>query len=157
MVNYLLVQPFYTMWQSRMYIIYREADHMRMFRQIFVLYSLVLTYAALGLAVLSPEIVRLLTSSNFAASQYVVPIISLAYVFYGIGYYLQLGMFLTSRTRAIGGVSMGAAVLNLGLNYVLIRKLRNAGRRMGHAVGVRCDRSGQLLVFAEGSAQWIWD
>ena len=120
MMNYLMVQPFYAMWQSRMYVIHTQPDHPKVFSQMFVLYSLVLIYAGLALSILSPEIVSVMVSSKFSASQDVIPIVAFAYVFYGISYYTQLGMFLTNNTHMVGMVSAAAAVLNLGLNYVLI-------------------------------------
>ena len=120
MINYMLVQPFYAMWQARMYNIHAQPEHPKIFSQIFVLYSLVLTYAALAVAVFSPEVVMVMADPKFAGGKDVVPIVSLAYVFYGVGSYLQLGMFLANRTKAIGMVGSAAAVLNLGLNYVLI-------------------------------------
>ena len=36
MINVLLVQPFFVMWQSRMYAIYSNERHLSIFRQIFV-------------------------------------------------------------------------------------------------------------------------
>jgi O-antigen/teichoic acid export membrane protein len=122
MINYMLVQPFYAMWQARMYSIYEHAEHAKIFRLIFVFYSLGLTYAALGIAVFSPEVVRVMADPKFAAGQDVVPVVAFAYVFYGIGSYVQLGMFLANKTKAIGAVSSVAAVFNLALNYVLVGK-----------------------------------
>jgi O-antigen/teichoic acid export membrane protein len=120
MLNYLLVQPFYAMWQPRMYVIYGRAEHAKIFRQIFALYSLVLTFSGLGLAVFGPEIVSVMADRKFQAAQEVVPVVALSYVLYGIGLYAQLGMFLTDRTRDVGAVGAVAAILNLGLNYLLI-------------------------------------
>jgi len=127
MLNYLLVQPFYVMWQSRMYIIHKRTNHREVFGQMFVLYSFVLTYAGLGLAVLSPEIVRLMVDARFRQGQEVIPIVALAYIFYGAGYYMQLGMFLTDKTSHVGLVGAGAAVLNLALNYILVLKFGMIG------------------------------
>ena len=120
MINYLLVQPFYVMWQSRMYVIHGRVDHPRVFGQLFVLYSVLLIYAGLGMAILSPEIMHVMVDARFQPGQAVIPIVAAAYVFYGIGYYVQLGMFLTGNTKLIGGVSAAAAVLNLALNYILV-------------------------------------
>jgi O-antigen/teichoic acid export membrane protein len=120
MLNYLIIQPFYVMWQVRMYIIHAEPDHPKIFGQIFVLYSLLLTYAGLALSMFSPEIVRLMVGPKYSSSQDVIPLVALAYIFYGIGYYSQLGMFLTNRTQLIGIISFAAAALNFVLNYVLI-------------------------------------
>jgi len=120
MMNYLLVQPFYVMWQSRMFAVHGLPNHEKVFSRIFVLYSLVLVYAGLALSMLSPEIVRLMVGPNFAASQPVVPVVVLAYVFWGIGFYVQLGMFLANRTNLVGLVGAAAAGVNLVLNYLLI-------------------------------------
>jgi O-antigen/teichoic acid export membrane protein len=120
MLNYLLVQPFYVMWQSRMYNIYARAEHPKIFGQIFVLYSLLLIYAALALSVLSPEVVHLMAGTKFEGARDVIPIVSLAYVFCGVGYYVQLGLYLTGNTKKVGMISVVAAVINLALNYVLI-------------------------------------
>ena len=135
MINYMLVQPFYAMWQARMYGIYDQPEHATIFRQIFMFYSLVLTYAAMGIAVFSPEVVRVMADPRFAAGQEVVPIVALAYVFYGIGLYVQLGMFLANKTKAIGAVSSVAALLNLALNYVLIGKFGMVGAAWATLLG----------------------
>jgi O-antigen/teichoic acid export membrane protein len=120
MVSYLVIQPFLVMWQSRMYIIFEKDDHPKIFLQISVLYSLVLTYVATAIAILSPEIVHFMVDPKFSASKDVIPIVSFAYVIWGVGYYAQLGMFLTNRTGIIGVLSVAAAGLNLALNYFLI-------------------------------------
>jgi len=120
MMNFLLVAPFATMWQARMYNLHAHPDHRRIFGRIFVLYALILMYAALVLSVLSPEIVRVMVGPKFAASQHVIPLVAFAYVFWGIGFYAQLGMYLTNKTNLIGIIGTAAAVLNIGLNYFLV-------------------------------------
>lgn len=127
MINYLLVQPFYFMWQARMYVIHEQPQHEKIFSQIFVLYALVLTYAALALSMFSPEIVRVMAGPRFLGAQAVIPLVALSYVFCGIGHYVQLGMFLANRTRLIGFVSVVAGILNLGLNYTLISRYGMVG------------------------------
>lgn len=127
MLNYLLVQPFYVMWQARMYVIHAQPEHRRVFSQIFVLYSLVLSFAALGLSLFSPEIVSLMVDAKFAATRDVIPLVAAAYVFGGLAYYVQLGMFLTNNTKLIGYVSAVAACLNLGLNFTLISQFGMTG------------------------------
>jgi O-antigen/teichoic acid export membrane protein len=135
MINYLLVQPFYAMWQARMYGIYANPEHPQVFRQIFVMYSLVLTYAALAIAMFSHEIVAAMADQKFQASREVVPVVALAYVVYGVGLYVQLGMFLTDKTKAVGAVGAAAAILNLVLNYVLIQKFGIIGAAWATLIG----------------------
>jgi O-antigen/teichoic acid export membrane protein len=120
MMNYLVVQPFFVMWQSRMYAIHAQPEHRTIFRQVFGLYSIGLIYAGLVMSLFGTEAVRLMVEPKFAASQDVIPIVILSYVFYGLSYYAQLGMLLTDRTRSIGVIGAAAALLNLVLNYFLI-------------------------------------
>jgi O-antigen/teichoic acid export membrane protein len=120
MLNYLLVQPFFVMWQSRMFIIHSRPDHPQIFARIFLLYSGLLTYAGLAISLLSPEIVRLMVGPGFAESRHVIPLVVGAYIFYGMGLFTELGLFLTDKTSMIGMIGAGSAVLNLVLNYVLI-------------------------------------
>jgi O-antigen/teichoic acid export membrane protein len=89
----------------------------------------------MGIAVFSPEVVRVMADPRFAAGQEVVPIVALAYEFYGIGLYVQLGMFLANKTKAIGAVSSVAALLNLALNYVLIGKFGMVGAAWATLLG----------------------
>jgi O-antigen/teichoic acid export membrane protein len=127
MVNYLFVQPFVVMWQSRMYAIESHPEANAIFAQIFALYSALLTWVALGLALLTPEILRLMVDAKFFGAGSVAPVVGLAYVVCGVGLYVQTGMFLAGRTKLIGVISAVTAPLSLGINYVLIKYFGMAG------------------------------
>jgi O-antigen/teichoic acid export membrane protein len=120
MMNFLIVQPFFVMWQSRMYVIHKQPEHREIFKHVFALYWLILIYTGLAMSLFSPEVVRLMVEPKFGPSQAVIPVVVFAYVFYGLSYYAQLGMLLTDKTKVIGVIGAAAAVLNLGLNYFLI-------------------------------------
>lgn len=135
LLNFLLIQPFNMMWQARMYIVHRGPDHQKVFSRIFILYSAVLIFAGLGMAVFGPELMRLMVDRRYTAGGAVIPLVSLSYVFLGAAYYLQLGMFLTSQTGLIGIVSTAAAALNLGANYVLIKYFGMLGAASATALG----------------------
>jgi O-antigen/teichoic acid export membrane protein len=135
MLNFLFIQPFNMMWQVRMYTIYRRLDHERIFSQVFVLYSCLLIAVALGLALFSTDIVHVMVDQRYASGAQVVSVVALSYVFLGMGYYLQLGMFLTSRTALLGKISALVAVLNLGLNWVLVPRFGMFGAAWATAAG----------------------
>lgn len=145
MMNYLFVQPFFVMWQTRMYAIHTNPDHRKIFRQFFAIFSLGLFFAGLGMSLFSPEVIRLMVEPRFAAGQEVVPVVVLSYVFYGLGYYAQLGMLLTDRTRLVGVIGAAAAGLNLVLNYFLISKFGMMGAAWA-----------TLLSFAAIAAACYW-
>ncbi len=120
MVNYLLVLPFTSMWQARMYIVHQRPDHARIFGQVFVFYSVLLIFAALALAMFSPELIHLMVARNFSAAEPVIPIVAAAYAFCGISYCARTGSFVTGKTGVLAVLSVATAVLNLSLNWALI-------------------------------------
>ncbi len=135
MLNFLVIQPFNMMWQARMFAIQKQPDHLRIFRQIFVLYSLVLIASGLGLALFGSAVVPILVDPRYVGAAAIIPTISLAYVFLGLGYFLQLGMYLASRTMLVGVVSAIAAIANLAFNYFLIRSFGMAGAAWATLLG----------------------
>jgi len=152
MLNFLLIQPFNMMWQARMYAVHRRPDHRKVFSQVFVLYSTVLLSGALALALFGSEIVRIMADRRYAAAGRVVAPVALAYVFLGIGYYLQLGMFLTGRTGMLGLVSAGAAVANLVLNEVLITRFGMDGAAWATVLGFLAIAAGSYYYSQRGCA-----
>jgi O-antigen/teichoic acid export membrane protein len=143
MLNFLVIQPFNMMWQTRMFVIHKQADHQRIFRHMFVLYSLLLIGSGLGLALFGATVVPMLVDHRYVGAASIIPIVTLAYIFLGMGYFLQVGMFLASRTMLIGAVSAMAAVANLVLNYILIRSFGMTGAAWATLLG--------FLVLAIGS------
>jgi O-antigen/teichoic acid export membrane protein len=120
MLSFLLIQPFNMMWQARMFVIHQQSDHVRIFRNMFVLYSVLLIASGLALALFGPTVVPMVVDPRYAGAAAIIPVVTLAYVFLGMGYFLQVGMFLASRTMLIGLVSGVASVVDLAFNYVLI-------------------------------------
>jgi O-antigen/teichoic acid export membrane protein len=127
LMNFLLIQPFNMMWQARMYVVHKRADHQQVFAQVFALYSFLLIFTALGLSLVSREIIRFMVDPRYAAGAQIVGVVALAYVFLGIAYYVQLAMFLGHRTGLIGAVSSVAGVINLGANYFFISRFGMMG------------------------------
>ena len=120
MMNYLVVQPFFIMWQSRMYAIHSRPEHPAIFRQFFSMYSLGMIYTGLAMSLFSPEVVAIMVQPKFAASQDIIPVVALAYIFYGLAYYAQLGILLSEKTGSLGLIGTISAGLNLVLNYFLV-------------------------------------
>lgn len=150
-INFLIIQPFNTMWMARMYQVHRRDDCRQIFKQVFVLYSVLLIVSGLAASVFSGELLKVIADVRYASGKAVIAPIVLAYVLFGIGSYLQLGMFLAGRTGLIGAVSLAAAAINLGLNYVLIRQYGMMGAAYATALG--------FLALAVGSyfcSQRVW-
>ena len=135
MIDFLLIQPFGMMWQARLYAIYRQSEHRKTFSQVFVFYSFILISAGLAVALFSPEIVGVMVESRFAASQEVIPLIALGYVFWGLGEFGRLGMLLRFRTDLIAKISVVIGFGFLALNYALISRYGALGAAWASVIG----------------------
>jgi O-antigen/teichoic acid export membrane protein len=143
MLNFLIIQPFNMMWQARMYAIEKQADCNAVFTQVSVLYSMLLTGAALALSIFGTIAVRAVVDPRYRSSVEIIGVVALGYVCLGIGQFMQSGLYLTSRTGLLGTVSAAAAITNLVLNYVLIGQFGMMGAAWATLVG--------FLVIAVGS------
>lgn len=85
-------------------------------------YVLLLTIpAAFGLAVLSNQLLTILTTREIAAnSSYVVPFVAVSMMLYGIYGIFSQALFLFKKTKIIGTIWAGSAMLNIGLNILFI-------------------------------------
>lgn len=87
----------------------------RTFRYFWALAAPVL----LGLTFFSPELIRLVAGSQYAAGISVVPLLAISIVF-GRLYVFAPGLALRKMTRRIAWINMSAAALNAVLNVVLL-------------------------------------
>lgn len=77
---------------------------------------------ALGLMLLSPELVLLFGSSGYASAAYVIPPVAASVFFIFLYNILSTPQFYYEKTSFLMASSILAAVINLGLNYVFIKK-----------------------------------
>lgn len=132
MLSFLIVQPFDMIWSSRMYEIAKKPNGPALFARIFRYYSLVLVIVGLGLSLAIKEVIGILAAPSFRDAYKIVPVIALAYIFQGSYRFMIGGIYIKKKTYAIGMISAVSLVLNLFLNYVLIKRFWRHGCRMGH-------------------------
>jgi O-antigen/teichoic acid export membrane protein len=127
--------PFFMMWHARMYAVYKRPDHEKIFARILVLYSAVLILAGLGICVFNTEVMKLMVDARYAAGAAVIPVVTLSYVVLGVGTFVQVGLYLESRTGLLGMISIAAAIVNLGANYFLIKQFGMIGAAWATVIG----------------------
>lgn len=116
----LVVAPILTAWAPFAFSVWREKDARQVYSRVFTYFLLVALFAALALAILSREVLAIMATPDFFAAYRVIPLIALAYVVYGCFDMLAIGIGLMAKTRYTAAIVAAAAVLNLGLNYVLV-------------------------------------
>jgi len=119
-LEFALVIPFQLAWPSFSFRIAKKRNHRQIYARSLTYFFLAGIAAALFLSLFASEIVRLLAPSNYAAAAAIVPLVSLAYVFYGLHFVIAPGIHLAGKTKYYPLVIIFPAILNLFLNYFLI-------------------------------------
>lgn len=116
----LIIGPFQLAWMPFLFSISKEANARQVYSSVLTYFVMVATFVALALSVLSKEVLIVMATPPFHGAHKVVPLIALAFVFYGSFSCLDAGLYLQKKTRYIPFIVGAGAALNLGLNYWLI-------------------------------------
>jgi len=76
--------------------------------------------ATFGLSILARPLLATLTTADFIAGFWIVPIIALATVFMGCGSIIMIVPLLLKRTKVIGLIDGAGAVINVVMNIILV-------------------------------------
>jgi len=90
------------------------------FPPVITYYFMFITFVALGLALFSKEAVILLTTPQFFEAHKIIPVIAFGYLFQGMYFIASSGLFQQKKTALIATTTTLMAILNIGLNLILI-------------------------------------
>jgi O-antigen/teichoic acid export membrane protein len=79
------------------------------------------------MSLLIKEIISVIAPPQFHNAYRVVPLVALSYVFYGIGYYFQSGIYISRKTHYLGIMGAICAAANIGFNFLLIPRFAAMG------------------------------
>ena len=118
----LLLAAFRTAWPAFAYSIEDDDEAKRTYSFVLTYIVLVTSWMALGLGVLAPWLVRLLTTEEFYSAERVVAPLAFAAAAFGAYIVVVIGIGRARQTRSNWLISGAAAVLNVALNLLLIPK-----------------------------------
>lgn len=113
--------PFDMIWTPRRFEYFGDEESEKNFARIFSLFVFVVTLVGLFISILIKDILMLLVTEPFWDAYKVVPIITLSYVFYSFYYHFNIGLLMAKKTKLYAGINIVTAILNLALNYFLIK------------------------------------
>jgi len=121
LLNSLLIFPFTLGLLPIAYKYFGQPDDKRFYTKLMTYSTFFFTWGFVFLSLFSKEIVSIFSRKpEYESTFLVIPIILLSYVFSGMRSTAQLGMMLTKNTKHIAWITLGAAVLNIILNFILI-------------------------------------
>jgi O-antigen/teichoic acid export membrane protein len=115
-----ILAPFALAWPTAMYSIARRKNAEQVFQKVFLWFSSVLLFAALGLSLVSSVLFGVLFPRSYQSAAPVIPIVAESIAFYGVYTVLMLGANVRRRTWMTSVFTTIAALINVGCNLVLI-------------------------------------
>ena len=99
---------------------------------VFYLFVVLLSAAALGMALTSPEVLWLIASSEYDTVLPCMPLLVLAYVLHGVRMHAEVGLVKTKKVGVLPAISLGGLAVGTAIMGVTLGPLG----LMGGAVGV---------------------
>ena len=119
-LNVVILAPFTLAWPSAMFSIAKREDAPRIFRLVFLWYSIVLLFVAFALSLASTIMLYLFFPPTYRSAAFIIPIIALSTLFYGIYNIFTIGISIKRKTWFVVVFTSVSALVNVGLNLVLI-------------------------------------
>jgi O-antigen/teichoic acid export membrane protein len=113
--------PFDMIWTPRRFEYFGQEEAEKNFARIFTLFIFVITLVGLYISILIKDMLKLLVTEPFWDAHKIVPIIALTYVLYSFYYHFNIGILMKKRTKLYAGINIATAILNLILNFFLIK------------------------------------
>jgi O-antigen/teichoic acid export membrane protein len=146
-----IISPFSLAWWVLMYAIAKREDAQHVFKLIFRGFSFVLLFATLGLSLFGSSVLNLLFPASYHAQSSIIPIIALSVMFNGIFTVVNLGTSLQRKTWLTSLYFICSALMNVGLNIVLIPAYGTMGAALATLVAYFV-----LALIAYLFNQWIY-
>jgi O-antigen/teichoic acid export membrane protein len=120
MVMNLVEQAFQLAWPPHRFAIAKQPNAKHQFARILTYYLLAFGFLAMVLSLLAKELLMIMTTPKFYPAATVIPLIALSYIFSGVRHMTNTGLAIVNKNYYVPPIIVGSALLNLGLNYVLI-------------------------------------
>jgi len=116
----LCLMPFSMIWSVVIYEIAKRPDAKQIYAQVFeyVIYGLGLIM--LGVALFSENLLSLMVEPDYLPAAQIIPIICLAYIFFGMHDHFRVPVLLEKKTVTLVPVFLAGALFNVGANFLVI-------------------------------------
>jgi O-antigen/teichoic acid export membrane protein len=142
LLSSVIVGPFNEIYAVRRYELYRDRQPDHDGARLYTYFFALLTSAALGLALLAPEIVRIVSRPAYAEAASVIPLISVTVVLFALTGIVELGIYFAKRTTLFTTATFVGLLVHIPLVALATWKFgilgTAAARCVSTAVRVTC-------------------
>ncbi len=121
-INMLLVTPFRTAWLPFIFSVQHKPEANKIYAGAFTYFLLLGTLLFLAVSLFAREIILLFSTQAYLIGVKAVPLVALAYIFYGLFLIVDIGVLLKVKTFYYTIIYGLGAIINIGLNVLFIPK-----------------------------------
>ena len=130
----LVVRAFQRAWPSVMFTIAKDKDAKKIFALNFNYFLFIFFNIVLILNLFSSYLLRLAAPAEYADAVNIIPLLSFAFLCYGVYYYTSAGMNIKKKTIYQPFIIGGAALLSITFNIFLIPRIGITGASISYFV-----------------------
>jgi O-antigen/teichoic acid export membrane protein len=120
LIEVMVVFPFQLAWPAISFSLASREGHRETYASALTYLSLILAYLVIAVTFTTRIGLATVVGDAYAEAYHVVPLVALAYALNGIQYCVAPGVHIAEKTRLLTITTVAGALLNLGLNFVLI-------------------------------------
>jgi O-antigen/teichoic acid export membrane protein len=120
-IHRFVTSPFIQIWYPRRFESYENENSQQTYGKIFTYFTWILIFVGLGIVLLSEDLIKIITPQEYWIAFQVVPIIVLAHIFHSFYYHFSVEISYHKKTIYFAYINISTAVMNLVLNYFLIK------------------------------------
>jgi O-antigen/teichoic acid export membrane protein len=140
--------PFAAAWEPTRFEVASRPDRDQIYSRMFLYVNVYLCTLAVGVSLFAGDLLRIVAAPAFHPAGALVPLIALAYVFYGWTSFLNLGILMRERTELVTAATWMAAVVALAGYISLIPPLGRTGAAIATVVAYAV-RAGAVYALAQ--------
>jgi O-antigen/teichoic acid export membrane protein len=122
LINQFVTSPFIQVWNYRRLEFFEKGNSEKIYARIFTYFCVVSLFVGLMISLLSKEIIHFMADEAYWSAYKIVPIIVLSYIIFSFHYHFSVGILMKKATKYFAYVNIANGILNLILNFILIKR-----------------------------------
>lgn len=122
LINQFVTSPFIQIWTPRRFEFFDRDNSQTIYARIFTYFCVISIFVGLAMSIFAKEIMIIMTTPEFYPAYKIVPIVVLSYIVFSFHYHFNIGILMKKKTKYIAYTNILNGILNLTLNFILIKK-----------------------------------
>ena len=146
LIRLLIAWPFALAWGPFVISVKDRPEAKQLYARIMDYYLACSLFATLAISILSREVLMAVAPQNYWEAYRVVPLIAISCSIFGIYTIVNIGSYITKKTKRIPVITSMAVCINLLLNYLLVPSYGMMGAAVATVIAYTCMSAGMAYL-----------